>query len=54
MSLVNHIAAFTNVLGVEHPDIVFAFASADWANDDERNTFIKELIELNDNKKIGS
>jgi hypothetical protein len=54
MSLVNNIAAFTNIIGTEHPDIVFAFASADWQNDDERNKFISELLELNDNKKIGS
>jgi hypothetical protein len=53
MSLENHIAAFTNVLGSQHPDIVFGFASIDWASDDQRNQFINELITLNDNKKIG-
>ena len=53
MSLVNHISAFTNILGPQFPDIVFAFASADWQSDDDRNKFINELLELNDNKKIG-
>lgn len=53
MDLVNNIAAFTNIIGSEHPDIVFAFASADWQSEDERNNFITELLALNDNKKIG-
>jgi hypothetical protein len=53
MSLVNHIAAFTNVLGTEHPDIVFGFASIDWQNDEDRNQFINELVALNNNQKIG-
>lgn len=53
MGLIKNISAFTNVIGTEHPDIVFAFASADWQDDSERDTFINELLELNDNKKIG-
>jgi hypothetical protein len=54
MSLVNHISAFTNALGADHPDIVFSFASMNWKTDEDRNQFIDELIALNDNKKIGS
>lgn len=53
MGLVNHISAFTNIIGSEHPDIAYAFASANWENDGERNQFINELLELNDNQKIG-
>jgi hypothetical protein len=53
MSLVNHIAAFTNVLGTRHPDIVFGFASIDWQSDEDRNQFINELVSLNNNQKIG-
>lgn len=53
MSLVNHISAFTNVLGADNPEIVFAFASVPWKSDQDRNQFINELIQLNDNKKIG-
>jgi hypothetical protein len=53
MSLVNHIAAFTNVLGTQHPDIVFGFASIDWQSDEDRNQFINELVSLNNNQKIG-
>lgn len=54
MSLVNHIAAFTNALGADHPEIVFGFASMDWQTDDDRNRFIDELIALNNGKKIGA
>lgn len=54
MSLVNHISAFTNALGADHPDIVFSFASMDWKTDQDRNDFIQELLSINDNKKIGS
>lgn len=54
MGLVNHISAFTNALGADHPDIVFGFASMDWKNDQDRNDFIEELLSMNDNKKVGS
>lgn len=54
MDLVNHIAAFTNVLGADHPEIVFGFASADWKSEEDRNQFIDELMSLNNNQKIGS
>ena len=53
MSLVKNVAAFTNIIGTQNPEVVFALASVDWQNDDERNKFISELLELNDNQKIG-
>lgn len=53
MKLVDHISAFTNALGSDHPEIVFGFASMDWKSDQDRNEFINELYSLNDNKRIG-
>ena len=53
MNLVDNIAAFTNVLGTRNPDVVFGFATIPWESVDSRNKFIGELLQLNDNKKIG-
>jgi len=53
MSLVKHIAAFTNMFGAENAHIVFPFASIDWESDDDRNAFLNELTALNNNQKIG-
>ena len=53
MSSVNHIAAFANVIGVRNPEVVFPFATIDWQSDHDRNQFINELVQLNDNQKIG-
>lgn len=44
--LMNDIAAFVNVLGVEEPDLVWYLANVEWESDSERNAFIDEIGKL--------
>lgn len=44
--LVNDIAAFTNVLGVTEPDLVWYLANVEWESDSERNAFIDEIAKF--------
>lgn len=53
MALDKHIAAFTNVMGTKHPEIVFAFATIPWENAADRNQFINELVDLNGGHLLG-
>lgn len=53
MNLSENIAAFTNAIGSENPDVVFGLANIDWNSEDDRNSFIHELVKLNNNQRIG-
>lgn len=40
---IRHLAAFTQVLGVENAPAVFTLATAPWKDDDQRDDFIKDF-----------
>lgn len=41
--LMEDIAAFTNVLGVDHPDLVWTLATVPWESESDRNAFISQV-----------
>lgn len=47
MKLANNVAAFVNMFGISDPDFVMAFASIPWESDNDRNSFINELVDIN-------
>jgi hypothetical protein len=47
VKLANNVAAFANMFGISDPDFVMAFATLPWENDNERNAFINELVDIN-------
>lgn len=53
MILARNIAAFTNMFGEHNADIVMPFSLINWDTEDERNTFLTELLAMNDGYKIG-
>ena len=53
MNLQQNVAAFGNVFGVENSEVAFPFGLVDWESSDDRNKFIAQVLELNNNEKIG-
>jgi hypothetical protein len=47
VKLANNVTAFVNMFGISDPDFVMAFASIPWENDNDRNSFINELVNIN-------
>ena len=47
MKLANNVTAFVNMFGISDPDFVMAFASIPWESDNDRNSFINELVDIN-------
>jgi hypothetical protein len=47
VKLANNVAAFVNMFGISDPDFVMAFASIPWESDNDRNSFINELVDIN-------
>ena len=47
MKLANNVTAFVNMFGISDPDFVMAFAAIPWENDNDRNSFINELVDIN-------
>lgn len=53
MNFQENVAAFVNVFGVENSEVAFPFGLVDWESADDRNKFIGQILELNNNEKIG-
>jgi len=47
VKLANNVTAFANMFGISDPDFVMAFATLPWENENERNAFINELVDIN-------
>jgi hypothetical protein len=47
VKLANNVTAFVNMFGISDPDFVMAFASIPWESDNDRNSFINELVDIN-------
>lgn len=53
MSLEQNVAAFVNIFGVENSDVAFPLGLVEWESSDDRNKFIAQLLQFNNNEKIG-
>ena len=53
MNFQENVAAFVNVFGVENSEVAFPFGLVEWESPDDRNKFIAQILELNNNEKIG-
>jgi hypothetical protein len=47
MSFERNLAAFTDALGVENAPSIVYLSLVPWPSDDDRNTFIKSLTNMN-------
>lgn len=47
MKLVDNIAAFTNVIGLDHLGLIWELSQVPWESEYDRNMFIAEVANLN-------
>jgi hypothetical protein len=46
MKLADDIAAFTNVVGIDHLGVIWQLANVPWKSDEDRDAFITTLVNM--------